>query len=372
MSQAPERPSLGPHFAIYVLGQFDRAAAGVRADVRRAGAAAVRAAVEREIGTWPLRPGAAFTLEVAAILFEVDTTIAAAVLERACERLRRAEASEWERAWHRAAVALLEGPPLVHRTNWIGLTADWPGGRLGVGAGDVGRFGLVPHLSHVRARFARDPEFEFSWGLALEQKAHAWHALRGAVLEGRVNGPRFVFQKEAGRAVLEQPRDVNHQAMFGEVGVQLRDLTDAAAAFDLVRQASPDLRDLALLHLGHVRALRFEFDRALAAWDELEVSADRSIRYLAALLGSRVLARVDRPTEAIVSAAEAVEQMPSAPSALLMLAALRAAAGEDEAAANLVARALASPEDSVDPWWSYFRGHHAEWRPRLQVVRAGW
>jgi tetratricopeptide (TPR) repeat protein len=235
------------------------------------------------------------------------------LLEWSCELLLGAPAQPAERAWHLAAVTLLQRAS----------AARFIRGPISARSRDTA---VETHLGHAERRFPDDDEW---------------------VLARAVDAEHLAWPRPANEDVLRPPPDHENQ-----IRGRLRD------AFDADGVAAE-----AHLRWGYFHARRGRFDDALAEFDEAGAPTDPVVRFWIHLLRGRTLERLVRPEDAIASYRAALEVFPAAQSATLALGAALAEQGQATAAHGIVTSFLSSPV-ATDPWRFYGSPAQRHW-PRL-------
>ena len=98
-------------------------------------------------------------------------------------------------------------------------------------------------------------------------------------------------------------------------------------------------------------------------------SSDDFVVYVARLYEGLALDGMSRPTGAVDAYRAALDVIPHARSATLLLAESLFAAGKREEAAALMQATLIEPA-RVDPWVEFSAGNYRFWRRDLQLLRA--
>jgi tetratricopeptide (TPR) repeat protein len=236
---------------------------------------------------------AAFALEVAHARLGAGAP-AVELVDWACRQVRRIrEPGDFERHWHLAAFALLDGA--------------------------VDPEAIESHAGHMRLQFRSEPRLFFQRAVAEELRA----------------APFF----EGGRA---SARDVEKR--LEEAADRYRD----AAERDEVRLEST-------LRLGHVLLRLGRPEQALAALDGVaDTAGDEALRYLAYLFEGRAHEALGRDAEARTAYGRALGVRPRAQSASMALAALLFRTGQRGIADQIVAELLGRTTQPDDPWWMYW------------------
>ncbi len=237
-----------------------------------------------------------------------DSQAAATLVEWACARLRESAPLPAERAWHVAALALLE------RSSTVTV--------------------LERHLDHAESRV---PDGE------------RWALVRALIDEWRSQDRR---------------RDDGTLAISGGVaGRALQHFEQAAS--------KPSVRQEALLRWSAYESDLGRQEAALARLNQVGDLNDAFLRYWFGLIRGRVLRRLNRPEEAVAAYRTAVAEFPSAQSGALGLAGALVSLRRMAEASAIVARVVAAEADSSvpDPWITYRSPDVRFWPRALDEVR---
>ncbi len=240
-----------------------------------------------------------------------DSQAAPTLVEWACAKLREAPplSVDAERAWHVAAIALLE------RSSTVTV--------------------LERQLEHAESRV---PDGD------------RWPLVRALIDERRSQG---------------RPRE------DGTLAVS--EGTEARAARHFDEAASrPSVRQEALLRWGAYESELGHPDAALARFDQIGDLRDPFLRYWLGLLRGRALRRLNRPEEAIVAYRSAMLEFPSAQSGALGLAAALVGVHRTTEASAIVSRAVAADANASmpDPWTMYQSPDVRLWPGALDALRT--
>jgi tetratricopeptide (TPR) repeat protein len=350
--RAPEPAEIGGALRVYKAGDYDAGIARIRAlRLSSEQAEAVAKDFRKLLRTEPANIAAAFALEVAAVLFEIDRVPAYEVLEVGCDRLGRAR-GEWEHDWHRAAVSLLLGPPPVNE----GRRETTRFGQVLKGRQDgdlpVSRWWASPdsHFRHARDRFPDDMDLQFAWGLTSEH---------------------FVYRhrRQSGIALAYTPR-----AFLGQNSTYFPpQLEPATRAYrEILESSAAHLHGDAALHLGTMLQYALQPDAAIAMWKRVPtLTPNRDHHYLARSFAGRLHWQRGEIAEALAAFQEALSIRPRTQSTVIPAASVLFLLNERGKAAALVEDLMSAPRDTSDPWWSYLRGPFDRWPERLRAVRQG-
>jgi tetratricopeptide (TPR) repeat protein len=231
-----------------------------------------------------------------------ETQAASTLLEWACARLRESAPLPAERAWHIAALAVLE------RSSTVTV--------------------LRRHLEHAESRFPDDDKWTLVRALTDEWESR------------------------------ERPRDDGTMAISSGLAARAMQHFQQAAS-------RPSVRQEALLRWGAYESDLGRHDAALAHFNAIGELSDPFLRYWLGLVKGRALRRANRAEEAIAAYQVAVAEFPSAQSATLGLAAALVSARRMADAAAIV-NGVVSPQittPSPDPW-NIFRSPDVRFWPR--------
>jgi tetratricopeptide (TPR) repeat protein len=264
---------------------------------------------------------AALALEFVVLRMEDEWYTLRPLIEWACVQLLKGAPSDRELAWHRAALAAIQGARDNAFARRAPITRPEPDAPFS-----------VDHVAHVAARFPSDPAVLF---------AQAFFAEFQVPVEGRM---------------------------------RLIDIDTAATASDraiaLYRRAGEDpaLRHEAALAVGYIH-LRMK--RTAEARAELAVAAespDPFVRYLAHLFRGRALSGPNASAEAEAAYRAALEAIPYAQSASIALAGVLHLSNRPEAAIQVMNASFAA-RPAVDPWREYGFGQFRHWIRYRDLMR---
>jgi len=268
---------------------------------------------------------AAFAIELAAGGSRRHASSAARLVEWACPYVRsHSPVNDFDRAWQRAALSVLEG---------------------GIDSATLGE-----HVTHAQALFHDEPRLLLARG----------------VVEEQFNAPNEALVRTESAAGLLRARE----ALVRLEGESFRAAERAIVRY---REAARDdsLAGEALLRAGHVELRLSRFDAALATWKGLEQrTQDPALLFLLHLFRGMAYEGRGRFDEARASYQAALTISPRAHSATVRLASLafRQRHGDSDAAA--AETLLQDDNPQRDPWWSYYAADWRFWYARIAAVRA--
>jgi tetratricopeptide (TPR) repeat protein len=302
---------------------------------------------------------AAFLLEAAIAGFDADPESSGTLLERGCAKLRSHKPNAFELRWHLAAVSWLQSPPPATQQAplaMLGLWTGWIRDAELLRGNDFPKtqIALGSHLQHALERFPRDLDLSFAAVLLDEQRLYSHLYTRDIVLQS----PERPISR--GGSIHYSPPDLKRTIEL------LR---------SLVTEGTTEQRVRAMLHLGFFQIQAGAVDEALDLWARARTQTkDESVRYLAAVFSARALWKIpNRLDDAIELLREAVRLYPRGEIASRLLASLLYLGGDPKAAGEVVEQLLLNPgpNQSEDPWWTYLRGDHDNWRARIAALRDG-
>jgi tetratricopeptide (TPR) repeat protein len=264
----------------------------------------------------------AFALELAQAGADRQSAAAARLVEWACPLVRsHTPVNDFDRAWHRAALSLLEG------------AVD---GRQ-----------LAAHVEHSQPTVGDDPRMQLATAVADEQ----------------LIAPREII----GPASDTELRRLGLATTDGE---RLRVGDRAIESFTLATTVG-DVRAEARLRLGHVQWQLGRFDDSLASWAGIEqLTEDRALIYLVHLFRGLSLEGLGRWDEAKHAYAAALVVSPGAHSAVIRIGALEFLHGDRAAANRWLGPLLRDDDPGRDPWWSYYAADWRFWYQAIDALRA--
>ena len=319
------------------MGQQSKVMKAV-ADAARGDLVVVLDALKRDGAAWIAEDGpkwterrrmvlATFALEVAHAGLDYQWRNSKDLLEWTCTLLRRERAaSDFERAWHLAALALLEG------------------------ARD--REALEIHLAHMKARVPDEPRLPLARAFLIESE---WWDV---VMYGWMFNMPLV---DGGRAGLE-PRAAPGPA------VGCRSPRTGSGP----RPAPEDSRDAQRSRVAARLLLTWRAGRPEQALDYLRTITapdDAGQAHLVHLFTAWSSERQQKNDQAIDALRESLEVVPGAQSASLLLAVRLHSAGRGQEARAVMDRMLALDPPVFDPWRNYGYGDLRRWPVLLDDLR---
>jgi tetratricopeptide (TPR) repeat protein len=267
----------------------------------------------------------AFALEVAALGSIKHASSAGRLVEWACAYVRsHAPLNDYDRAWQRAALSVLEGAIDSHA--------------------------LAEHVDHALPVFRDEPRL----------------ALARGIVEEQFNAPNEALVRTPTATGLLRARE----ALVRMEGESYRASERAIAKFQEAAQHEA-VRAEAILRAGHVQMRLGRYDAALATWATIERDTkDPALLFLLHLFRGQALEGRARIDEARRSYEAALAISPRAHSATLRLAALSFRYGHGADAAPLSDALLRDDDPRRDPWWSYYAGDWRLYYPQVDRVRA--
>jgi tetratricopeptide (TPR) repeat protein len=136
------------------------------------------------------------------------------------------------------------------------------------------------------------------------------------------------------------------------------------AALDTLALAAEydDTRAEASVRRAFVEHRLGDHAEALRTLDALRTAGDRTVETWRALIRGRVLSALERHAEAGAAYERALDLAPETQTAALALAALRLRTGDRQGALSAAAKARSMPEAIADPWPTYWTGD-SRWLP---------
>lgn len=250
---------------------------------------------------------AAFALEAANARID-EGTRAAALLEWGCRQIRRdPKPGAFDRRWHLAALAVLEGA--------------------------VAPDTLEAHVLHMRFQFPQEPRL----------------ALASAIAEELRTTPSY-------------PEKMSSTDIAKHNEEAARRFRQAATDDTLKAEAN--------LRLGHTLLALGRPDQALAALDQVGHADDAAMNYLTQVFRGQAFDRLGRLDDARAAYEAALTIAPGAQTATLSLAALLFRHGHADDAARLTDALLRQPGPRADPWWVYWPADYRHIDTLLGQMRA--
>jgi tetratricopeptide (TPR) repeat protein len=246
------------------------------------------------------------------------------LVEWGCGLLRRSSATEPERLWQLAALAVVEGAldsDVLYKFN---------------------------HLAHAESRFRLEPRFKLARNFGVTGRSSS--------------GLHFSLQAGFEPQLDDDTRVVQSDATF---------FVDAAIKNLQGLQYEPAIAAEAVLRAGHMQVIRLKLEAALASFQAaVKRSREPYVTYLGHFLAGRTLERMDRLDEAEQAYAQALEALPHAQSAVLGRAALLVRAGRTTEAVELTSASFAARPRPADPWRLYPYGDYYRWPTLIAQLRG--
>jgi tetratricopeptide (TPR) repeat protein len=249
------------------------------------------------------------------------------LVEWGCELLRAGPATEAERAWQLASIAVAEGAldsALLFSLPTNGRSYD--------------------HLPHALQRFPRDARIAFAAKFAIQTLGSP----------GAAN-----LQPH-----LEPPLDQLSRSVYNPT-------YDTAVKKLTALFTDPEVGAEAALRVGYLQLAELRFDRAIEAFDiAIAHSQSSYVTYLAYFLEGRTFERQDKPADAKQAYARAAATIPEAQSAALAYAALLMRDGRTREANALVAASFIARPRPLDPWRLFPMGDYYRWPTLIASLRS--
>lgn len=280
---------------------------------------------------------AAFLLELTAARIDSDWGRLSDLIEWTCVQLRSAgPPGEFERAWHGASHALAGRARA--RVWLLGEYARLPHQQPTTAPPSDPQRPPARHLMHALERFPDDPRFQLS-------RVVAWTWGRDAEPIRNV------------RRGDDDERRPARRAPQLEAIVTLEPLT-----------AVPEVSPEAWLRIGLVHFSVGDFASALRAFASAQpIASGPAIKYLAHFNAARALERLARPEDAIREYRTALEIVPGAESAAVMLASVQFLQDDRDHAVLLIDRVFNRPPAPTDPGRLIGYGSFMHW-PALKAA----
>ncbi|HEX6322583.1 MAG TPA: hypothetical protein VFZ36_02570 [Vicinamibacterales bacterium] len=264
---------------------------------------------------------AALALEFATLRMEDEWLVLRPLIEWGCALVRGADrpdapptqATDAELAWHRAALAAIQGARDQQFARRPVISADRPDLPFS-----------ADHIAHAAERFPSDPAVLFAQGFFEEFQIP---------VEGRM---RLIDIDTAARA--------------------------SARALEFYRGAAadPELAADAALAVGYIHLRMKRFDEVLPELANAVRGGDAFVRYLALLLRGRAIEQLGGGEEAVAAYRAALTVIPNAQSASMALAALLHQADRPDEAIDIMTKSFAA-RPAEDPWREYGFGQFRHW-----------
>ena len=309
----------------YELGQHTKATKAV-ADASRGDLVVVLDDLKREGAAWIAQDGpkwierrrmiiATFALEVAYVAWDQQWANSEDLIEWTCALLRKERSvSPFERAWHLAALALLEGARDIEALQF--------------------------HLAHMKARVPDEPRLGLARAFVAE--THYWN---------EVMNPYF-----GGTTI---PRSYRERQLWTE---------EAMAALTPLL-TNPQTRNEAAMRLGFYAWRAGRAAQAQQYLAAIDAPDDPAQAYLIHLFSAWSHERLERPDLAIASYRKALEAVPGAQSAALYLSVRLHGAGRGLEAREILDASLAIDPPPIDPWRIFGYGDLRRWPVLIAELR---
>lgn len=301
-----------------------------------------------------VRPGvaAAFYLEAAVAVFDVDPEVGVALLFRGRSRAVAAGRA-FELKWHHAMTAFLQGPTTEGR-----LVRPAPDGFVENDA-TIYRGNDFPKarteyadtfLIEATRRFPDDVELGLAVWSSSAVAMHTYFHTTNVVLRS---------------PTLPTPRrgSIKFHGIRSDGAI--------ASVRRLVGKGDANQNAMAQIYLGYFHLIAGEHTEALEQWRVAAATAtDPRLQYLALVWQARVRSTQPGGLEAALRGLHAAHQLfPRAQTARRLLAATLFIAGQRDEARRLNDAMLAEPPGD-DPWWLLWRGRFDTWPTRRAELRA--
>jgi tetratricopeptide (TPR) repeat protein len=269
-----------------------------------------------------------------------------------------------ERLWYQASIALLSGAQ-----DWMFLLGASKGRRSGrAGVDDEFARG---HLSHALARFPNEPLFAFASAIAVESISWEVGAMksdpnRRGIIPGEIppEPPRTNLDSDDSRlAAGDRPR--------GSQGY----LTGVSEVRGVARQfarlaGEPPVAAEANLRAALVSYRMADPDRALGHLAEtVKLTDDAYLVYLSRLIEGVIREKQERFDEAAKAYRAALDTVPRAQAATVMLTATLIRLGRMAEASAVSESFLAPGPPVIDPWRQYRLGEFRSWPALMERLR---
>jgi tetratricopeptide (TPR) repeat protein len=291
---------------------------------------------------------AAFLLELTGARLESDWGRFSDLIEFTCLQLRKTGPNEFERAWHAASHALAgrarartwllgESARLPHQNPIV--QPDMPKWAERLQRLEAQKQPPVTHLTHALERFPEDPHFQLS-------RVVAW-------TWGRDGEPiRNVRRRDDD----DRPRRITRAPQL-EAIVALEPLT-----------LTPEVAAEAWLRTGLVHFTVGDHAAALRAFEAAQpIATEPAMKYLAHFNAGRSLEALGRPDDAMREYGRALDVVPDAESATVMLTSLQFTRDDRDAALPRIDRVFNRPPAPTDPGRLIGYGSFLRW-PALKAA----
>jgi Flp pilus assembly protein TadD len=278
-------------------------------------------------------------------------TLSPSLIEWAWDTLAQAPAPPRpeERLWLRASIALGEG-----RGAWLFLTGPAYEARVPARpAKTPDPTGGLSYLVRARARFPDDPRLKMADVVGLEVKA-----------------------SESSKAPA-----AGSSAAVDRLAADVVDLSagDARDRVEALQQAVASLRELlsnetvgaeAHLRLGYVQLRLGHADAALQEFNRIGLSGgDPWVAFLGHLYSGSALARTNRVDDAVAAYRSALDILPHARSATMLLGALLLVNGRVADSETVTEAFALAPDIPDDPWHGYLLGDYRAYPDLIKRLR---
>jgi tetratricopeptide (TPR) repeat protein len=280
---------------------------------------------------------AAFLLELAHARLETDWGRLADLIEFMCVELRRGAPAPFERAWHRASMALA--------------------GRARARLWLLGEYAVLPHQKPRRRPPDSKPD---------PNPLHLMHALERFPDDPELQLARIVAWTW-GRD--SEPMRNTRERFVDEFGPMVRRAPPQAEAVKALETltADEDVGADALVRIAQLHLTMRDPAAALRAAEQAEPrSRSSEVRYVSLMLAGRALEALARPADAQRKYRAALDLMPRAESATIALASLQFVRDERDSAVAAMRSAFDSAPAPADPWRLASYGSFMHW-PRLKA-----
>jgi hypothetical protein len=349
----------------YTVGEVDPVRATLQAYFKtRTNVSAFRRAAPRALRDESDNLAAALLLEAAIVGGDIDIAEAVAILELACQRFQKAQATAFELQWHLTALAWLQAPPPADQAGAaVGTLVPglhpWHEDAAMLRGDDFPkpRQGLAAHLTHAQERFPYDLDLRLMRGRFDALRMHSFLFSHNVMLQS----PQLMTTR------------IGPSNTRGPTVAPRTSLPSYRSLRRVLSEGNETQRSHANLLLGYLQhyhedeGLREEAPRLLEA---AAASAPESeVRYLARIFLARVIwSEPGGLQQAAVALQEAMALHPEGQTASRLMATFLFLAGKPELAGQLVEQSLAQVAPA-DPWWSYLKYDYQGLAGRLQRLR---